>query len=113
MSARGRSRTRPAWPYALATVALFLGFLAVWALAGLVFGLGTCGEDSDISAADYERLCASGRISRNLVIVALAAAIVTAGLGAAAIRRRAPRPVLVLTALLTLAGAASLAADRL
>jgi hypothetical protein len=75
--------------------------------------LGTCGEDSDISAGDYERLCAGGRISRNLVIVALAAVLVTVGLGAATIRRRAARPVLMLTALLTLAGAASLAADRL
>ena len=50
------SHGRPAWPYALPTLALFLGFLIAWALAGLVF---------------------------------------------------------VLTALLTVAGAASLAADRL
>jgi hypothetical protein len=108
-----RSRSRPAWPYALATLALFLGFLVVWALAGLVFGLGTCGEDSDISLADYERLCASGRISNNLAVIAVAAVLVTVGLGAAAIRRRTRRPVVLLTAMLTLAGVASLSADRL
>ena len=108
--ARGRSW----WPYALATVVLFLGFAAVWVLAGLVLGFGTCGEDSDITAAEYERLCENdGVIVRNLLIIATAALIVTIGLGAVAIRRRAARPVLVLTGLLTLAGAASLAADRL
>ena len=111
---RGRSRSRPRWPYALATLALFLGFVAVWALAALLFGLGTCGEDSDITARDYARLCEpGGRIARNLTIIAIAGVTVTVGLGAAAIHRRTARPVLVLMALLTVAGAASLAADRL
>jgi hypothetical protein len=104
----------PRWPYVLATLALILGFLAVWGLAGLVFGLGTCGEDSDITPEEYARLCEpGGRIARNLIVIAVAAVIVTVGLGAAAIRRREARPILVLTALLTVAGAASLAADRL
>jgi len=104
---------RPRWPYALATVALFAGFVIVWALASLVFGLGTCGEDSDISLEQYARLCEGGRITRNLLVVAVAAMAATLGLGAAAITRRTARPVLLLTALLTVAGAASLSADRL
>jgi hypothetical protein len=64
---------RPRWRYVAASAALFLGFTAVWGLAWLLFGLGTCGEDSDITAAEYARLAVA----------------------------------------LTIAGAASLAADRL
>ena len=61
------------------------GFAAVWALAWLLFRLGTCGEDSDISADAYERLCEpGGRIFRNLTVIGGAAVLVTAGLGAAA-----------------------------
>lgn len=101
------------WPYVLATTALLVGFAAVWALAWLVFGLGSCGEDSDMTAGEYARLCEGGRIERNLVIVGGAAAVLAAGLGAAAIRRRAARPVLVLAGLLTVAAVASLNADRL
>ena len=113
-NARDLSRPRPRWPFPVATLALFLGFGAVWALSWLLFGLGTCGEDSDTSAEDYARLCEpGGRIARNLMIVAVAAVVATLGLGAAAVRRHAARPVLVLAAALTLAGAASLAADRL
>jgi hypothetical protein len=112
--ARDQPRSRPRWPFAVATVALFLGVGAVWALSWLLFGLGTCGEDSEISAADYARLCEpGGRIFRNLLIIAVAAVVATLGLGAAAVRRRAARPVFILAGALTLAGAASLAADRL
>jgi hypothetical protein len=111
---RDQLRSRPQWPFAVATGALFLGFGAVWALSWLLFGLGTCGEDSEISAVDYARLCEpGGRIARNLAIIAGAALAATLGLAAAAVRRRAARPVLMLAAALTLAGAASLAADRL
>lgn len=107
------SGDRSPWPYVLATTALLVGFAAVWALAWLVFGLGTCGEDTDITAAEYARLCESGRIERNLVVLGAAAVALAAGLGAAAIRRRAARPVLLLTALLTVAALASFNADRL
>ena len=92
-------------------VALFLGFTAVWMLAWLLFGLGACGEDSDITAADYER-CAARRPDLPQSDGHVAATVVTAGL-AAAVRGRAVRPVLILTAVLTLAGAASLAATAL
>ena len=105
---------RPRWPYALATTGLFLGFAAVWGLAYLGFGLGTCGEDSEIIAEAYARLCdPGGRIVDNLLIIGGAAVAVTVGLGAAAIRRRAARPVLLLAGLLTVADAAILSADRL
>ena len=58
-------RARPRWRFVVASAALFLGFTAVWALAWLLFGLGTCGEDSDISAAAYARQCdTGGRIFR-------------------------------------------------
>ena len=88
------------------SAALFLGFTAVWALAWLLFGLGTCGDDAHPCEP-------GGRIFRNLTVIGAAAALVTAGLGTAAIRCRAVRPVLLLAGALTLAGAASLAADRL
>lgn len=84
------------------------------ALAALRFGLGTSGEDAEISAGEYARLYEpGGRIARNLIIIAIAGGTLTVGLGAAAIHRRAARPVLVLRALLTVAGATSLAGDRL
>jgi hypothetical protein len=108
------ARERRRWPYAVSTVTLAIGFAAVWALAWLVFGLGTCGEDSDISAEDYAQLCEpGGRIVRNLAIVGVAALAATLGLGAAAIRRRAARPVIVLAGLLTVGAVASFNADRL
>ena len=99
MDSRRRSRSRPRWPYALATLALVLGFVAVWGLATLLFGLGTCGEDSEIGAKEYAQPCEpGGRIARNLTIMAIAGGTVTVGLGVAAIHRRAARPVLLLTA---------------
>jgi hypothetical protein len=107
------ARGRPRGPYVLATIALLLGFAAVWALSWLLFGFGTCGEDSEISAADYARLCEGGRIARNLMLIGVAALAAATALGAAAIHRRAARPVLTLTALLSVAGVASFNADVL
>lgn len=107
------ARRRPRWPYAVPSTVLLLGFTAVWALAWLVHGLGTCGEDSDISGEEYARLCEGGEIGRNLAVIGVAALLATIGLGTVAIRRRAARPVLGLTVLLTLAALASFNADTL
>jgi hypothetical protein len=106
-------RRRPPWPFGVATVVLFAGFAAVWALAWLVHGLGTCGEDSEISASDYDRLCESGgSIVRNLELVGGAAVLATLALGIVAVRQRTAWPVLTLAALLTAAAVAGFAADR-
>jgi hypothetical protein len=89
-----------------------LVFAAWWSFLALLAAVGTCGEDSDLSAAEYVRLCGgsdsgNGRIYDVQLAIAVAAAIAGVGLGAAAVLRRTWWPVLLLCAVLAIGGAGS------
>jgi len=94
-------------------VVLFVAFAVWWALLMLLFGLGRCGEDSDLTEPeDFRRLCGDpsagafdGVIFTNLAAVGAGAAAATVVLTGVAVTRRRWWPVAVLViALLVAAG---------
>ena len=104
----------------MVAVALYGLFAGWWSLLMLVFGLGRCGEDSDIDATDeFDRLCddpTSGRfdgvIFTNLAIIGLTATAATAVLAGVALWRRAWWPLALLAIALVAAAALGWNADR-
>jgi hypothetical protein len=69
--------------------------MAGWVvLLALGYGLGTCGEDSELTAAEYERLCGGasgggGVIAQRLVALTAVAAVVVLAAGVVIWLRRA------------------------
>jgi hypothetical protein len=83
-------------------------FALAWVALAFGYGLGTCGEDSDLSGSEYDRLCgvngSGGSIARNMGIIAVCAGVSVAVLGAAAWHRRSLQPVTALAIVLLVLG---------
>ena len=88
----------PRWTLNTALGVTALVFLAWWLFLSLAHGLGTCGEDSDITAEEYRRLCGTpadsgrGLVWQRLTAIGIAGAVVTLGTAALVWRRRARWP---------------------
>ena len=88
----------PRWPVGTALGVAALVFGAWWLLLSVGHSLGTCGEDSDITAEQYRRLCGApedngaGLLSQRLTAIGLAATVVTLGTAVLVWRRRARWP---------------------
>ena len=92
---------RRRWPLILAAAGLAVLFAAWWAFMALLYGLGTCGEDSDITVEEYDRLCGpGGSIGDGMIWIGSAATVAVLVLGAIATVRRSWWPVSVLAILL-------------
>jgi len=103
----------PRWPRFTALGVAALVFGVWWLFLALVHGLGTCGEDSDLDAVEYVRLCGSpedggGLVWQRLTAIGIAAMVVTLGAVALVWLRRAGWP-LVSAAVVGLFGFAVLA----
>ena len=89
----------PRWPRFTALGVAALVFGVWWLFLSLVHGLGTCGEDSELDAVEYRRLCGSpadgsgGLVWQRLTAIGIAATVVTLGTVALIWLRRAGWPL--------------------
>jgi hypothetical protein len=83
---------RSRWPFAVVVFLECVGFAAWYRFLTLLIALGTCGADSDMTSADYDRACGhggnGGALGEWLSWIAIVALGGTAALAVLAVRRR-------------------------